>query len=235
MGGANTKSDTVLLTNSAVTTEAVVADGGNITILADSMVRLRDGKITTAVRSGEGGGGNIKIDPEFVILESFSQIIANAFGGPGGNIDIIADAFLADVEKSIVSASSVLGVDGQINIDAITDLSGAITPLEKRFSEAATLLRQRCAERLRGGQISSFIVGGRDGVPLEPGELLPSPLYMVEEPVVPGRGDRQEHTPDESAGFIGFDEQGQPHIRAWPLPGFSQAWLNLECAGWLME
>ncbi len=235
MGGENTKSDTVLLTNSAVTTEAVVADGGNITILADSMVRLLDGKITTAVRSGEGGGGNIKIDPEFVILESFSQIIANAFGGPGGNINITADAFLADAEKSIVSASSVLGVDGEINIDAITDLSGAITPLEKRFSEAARLLRQRCAERLRGGQISSFIVGGRDGVPLEPGELLPSPLYMMAEPVVPGRGDRQEHTPDESAGFIGFDEQGQPHIRGWPLPGFSQAWLNLECTGWLME
>ena len=117
----------------------------------------------------------------------------------------------------------------------LRDLSGAITPLQERFSEAAALLRQRCAERLRGGQVSSFIVGGRDGVPLEPGELLPSPLYMMEEPVVPARGGRQEHTPAESADFIGFDEQGQPHIRGWPLPGFSQAWLNLECAGWLME
>jgi filamentous hemagglutinin family protein len=221
--------------NSSVTTEAAVADGGNITILAESEVRLRDGKITTAVGRGDGGGGNIFIDPEFVILEGFSQIIANAFGGPGGNIDIIADAFLADAEKSIVSASSVLGVDGQINIDAITDLSGAITPLQERYSEAAALLRQRCAERLRGGQVSSFIVGGRDGVPLEPGELLPSPPYMVEAPVVSGRGGRQEYTPRESAGFIGFDEQGHLRIRGWSLPGFSQAWLNLECAGWVWE
>jgi len=231
MDGETTMADTVLLTNSAVTTEADVADGGNITILADSEVRLRDSKITTAVRSGKGGGGNIFIDPDFVILEGFSQIIANAFGGPGGNINIIGDAFLRDIEKSTVSASSVLGVDGQINIDAITDLSGAITPLQQRFSQAAALLRQRCAERLRGGQVSSFIVGGRDGVPLEPGEVLPSPLFMVEqETVTAGNGGRLARAPGSRYRFIGFDDQGHPSIRGWPMPGFSQVLLDLECA-----
>jgi len=230
-----TEVDALLLTgNSSVTTEAAVADGGNITILAESEVRLHDGSITTSVGRGDGGGGNIFIDPEFVILEGFSRVIANAFGGPGGNIDIIADAFLTDAEKSTVSASSVLGVDGQINIDAITDLSGAITPLQERFSEAAALLRQRCAERLRGGQVSSFIVGGRDGVPLEPGELLPSPVEGLAEPMSSGRREGKENIPGQSGGTIALETPEQAVISGWPLT-VSPAWPGIECSGWLPE
>ena len=224
----------LLKQNSAVTTEAAIADGGNITILAQSEVRLLDSKITTSVGKGQGGGGNIFIDPEFVILEGFSEIIANAFGGPGGNISIIADAFLADVEKSTVSASSTLGVDGQIKFDAITELSGAIKPLQESFSQTAALLRQACAERLRGGQVSSFIVGGRDGVPLEPGEVLPSPLYTGEASVIPGSASK-EPMPVELAGLFGFDDQGRPYIRGWPVQGFSPLLLDLECGGWLRQ
>jgi large exoprotein involved in heme utilization and adhesion len=37
-------------------------------------------------------GGNITIDPQYVILND-SQIIANAYEGTGGNIRIIADVF----------------------------------------------------------------------------------------------------------------------------------------------
>ena len=59
------------------------------------MIRLRDSQITTAVGSGRGAGGNITIDPEFVVLEN-SQISANAFGGPGGNITIRAGVLLSD-------------------------------------------------------------------------------------------------------------------------------------------
>src|SRR5262249_2005434 len=39
--------------------------------------------------------------------------------------------------------------------------------------------QSRCAERLREGTVSRFVVGGRDGVPLEPGSLLLSPLERV--------------------------------------------------------
>ena len=84
-GGMGTFATRVTLTGSAITTNASVADGGNIQVRAQGTLRLRDSQITTAVRGGEGRGGNIVIDPEFVILER-SQIRADAFGGPGGNI-----------------------------------------------------------------------------------------------------------------------------------------------------
>ena len=114
------------------------------------MVRLQDSQITTAVRSGEGRGGDITIDPHFVILEN-SQIRANAFGGPGGNIQITAEVFLAD-PASRVDASSELGIDGTVDIRApVTDVSGTVAALPQTFGRELKLLRGLCAQRLQGG------------------------------------------------------------------------------------
>lgn len=168
----------VNLRNSTITTEASVeADGGNISITAPYMVRLIDSQITSSVGGGpETTGGNIFIDPQFVILQN-SQIIANAYEGTGGNIRIIADVFLMD-PYSTVSASSALGVDGSVDIQApISNISGFIAPLGSTFASATDLLRERCIVRLSQGRYSSFIISGRDGLPLEPGGLMPSMCY----------------------------------------------------------
>jgi len=53
--------------------------------------------------------------------------------------------------------------------------------LPAEIVQAAALLQARCAARLAGGTSSSFVVAGRDGLPLEPGGLLPSPLYVESE------------------------------------------------------
>jgi len=168
----------VNLRSSTITTEASVdADGGNISITAPSMVRLIDSQITSSVGGGpETTGGNVFIDPQFVILQN-SQIIANAYEGTGGNIRIIADVFLMD-PYSMVSASSALGVDGSVDIQApISNVSGFIAPLGSTFVSATDLLRERCIVRLSQGKYSSFIISGRDGLPLEPGGLMPSVCY----------------------------------------------------------
>ena len=169
--------DSFLMRDSAVTTEAKQADGGNIKVSAGYMVHLTDSEITASVGGGpETVGGNINIDPEYVILKN-SKIIANAFEGMGGNIDITADVFLAD-PNSIVDASSALGIDGQVNIRApVKEITGTFAPLPKDFLSALALLREPCMARIQGGKYSSFIVGGRDGLPLEPGGLLPSPIF----------------------------------------------------------
>jgi large exoprotein involved in heme utilization and adhesion len=44
------------------------------------------GTISASVLDGTGGG-SVNIDPQFVLLQN-SQILANAFFGPGGNISI---------------------------------------------------------------------------------------------------------------------------------------------------
>jgi hypothetical protein len=167
----------LLMRNSSITTEAKQADGGNIHIDAGYMVNLIDSRITASVGGGpDTVGGNITIDPQYVILND-SQIIANAYEGKGGNIRIIADVFLASPE-SIVDASSTLGIDGTVDIRApITNISGTLAPMQGNFLSAEALLRDRCAARVRGEKYSSFVVSGRDGLPIRPGSVLPSPIY----------------------------------------------------------
>jgi large exoprotein involved in heme utilization and adhesion len=171
-----TANDTLLVNDSSITTEAIQADGGNIKINNDYMVFLGESEITASVGGGpDTVGGNIFLDPAFVILRN-SNIIANAFEGRGGNIRIIAGTFLAD-PNSRVDASSDKGIDGTVDIRApIKDLSQKVSPLPEEYMKVADLLREACIARVRGGEYSSFVVGGREGLPMEPGNLMPSPL-----------------------------------------------------------
>jgi large exoprotein involved in heme utilization and adhesion len=168
----------VHLVRSTIATESKEADGGNIVVRAEAMVRLQDSQLRTAVGSGEGRGGNISIDPEVVLLQR-SAVVADAFGGPGGNITIEAQGFVADT-ASRVSASSAQATSGTITIQALSDLSGTVAPLPQTFAQTAALLRQRCAERLREGQVSTLVVAGRSGLPADPEGGLPSPLTAGE-------------------------------------------------------
>lgn len=173
-----TASDSFISNNSSVTTATTQSDGGNITLQVGRLVQLTDSQITTSVQGGLGNGGNITIDPQFVIL-SGSQILANAFGGNGGNIFITAGVFLVD-PTSTISASSTFGVSGTVNVQTtVTNLSESVAPLSGEFVHTPELLQARCAARFQGGQYSSFVVAGRDGLPLEPGGLLPSPLFVA--------------------------------------------------------
>ena len=142
------------------------------------MVYLVNSEITASVGGGEDTvGGNISIDPEYVILKD-SRIIANAYEGKGGNIDIVANVYVVD-QNSVVDASSALGIDGNVDIQAPTTvISESIAPLAEEFSSVVSLLREPCIARLKGGEYSSFVVDGRDGLPLEPGSVLPSPMLF---------------------------------------------------------
>ncbi len=165
-----TLADSFRSENSSVTTAAQQADGGDIIISAQRLVDLRGSDITATVNSGIGSGGNINIDPQFVVL-NHSRITANAFGGPGGNIRIVAGNFIASAD-SVVEASSAQNIAGTVEIDSPDiDISAGISQLPKSFLDAGALLPARCGAR--GGQ-SSFVVAGRGGVALDPDGYLPS-------------------------------------------------------------
>jgi large exoprotein involved in heme utilization and adhesion len=210
-----------LLTNGSVVTRATHADGGNIQITTPTMLRLRDSTITAEVGGGASTvGGNITIDPQFVLLQN-SQIVANAFAGRGGNISIAAQqVFLAD-PASQVSASSALGINGQVDIRApVTNISGTVAPLPQAFAPATELLRNRCAERLREGTVSRLVVGGRDGVPLEPGSVLLSPLERGGQEGEGQGGKRERQPPEAQPGGAGYAQAQAP------------GGLDGECARW---
>jgi filamentous hemagglutinin family protein len=165
--------------NSSITSRTETADGGNIHLTVGQLVELVDSRITTSVQGGQGKGGNITIDPPAVILNN-SDIAANAFGGPGGNVTIIADVFLASADSS-VTVSSELNTQGTVDIQApIIDLSGSLAPLPENVLQAAALMRQSCPAKYSGGKLSSLVAGSREGLPLEPGSFLTSPLVPNE-------------------------------------------------------
>ncbi len=153
-----------------------------------------------------------RIDPQALILNN-SNILANAFGGPGGNINIIADVFLVNSNgqfptslAGIVDASSALSTPGTVNIEAtFTNVEGSVTLLPETPLKATELLRAACAARFAGGKTSSLVVGGRDGLPLQPGDLLPSPLYVASDPntAAPGATTMTGYTQFSDLSFLG--------------------------------
>lgn len=174
--------DSLLMKDSSITTEATLTDGGDIHVKAGKMVQLIDSKITASVGGGpQTVGGNITIDPSYYVILNDSRIVANAFEGKGGNIRIKAGVFLASPE-SVVDASSKLGINGTVDIRApVTSITGGLLPIQENFLNTETLLRDRCAARIREEKFSSFIMSGRDGLPISPDGVLPSPILFNSE------------------------------------------------------
>ncbi len=191
-GNISITANQVNLFDSSITTQAALASGGNVTIMAGELVRLNNSQINTSV-AGEPttAGGDIMIDPPFVVLQNNSHIFAQAFAGLGGNITIVASGLFIDPSSSI-SASSQLGISGSVNVQSpVFFLSGTLVPLPKNPVQAASLLQQRCAARMQGSQESNFIQRGRDGLPPEPGGWLTSPMPAAGSPSMPRIGEAE--------------------------------------------
>ena len=167
-----------LFGGSAISVETTQANAGDIDIQVGDLLHLRnDSAITTSVAGGEGKGGNITIDPTFVVLDDHSRIIAQAKKGSGGNINITAD-FLFQSPDSLIDASSEFGQSGTVTINSPeTNITGSITVLPETFFDAAALMRQHCATRTAGGR-SSLVVRGGGSVLVEPGLSYLPAFYL---------------------------------------------------------
>jgi hypothetical protein len=219
-----TATDTFLSNNSDVTTAAEASGGGDI-VLEARLVRLIDSVLTAeamGVNQQGSDGGNVTIQAGFIILDH-SQIQANAFGGNGGNITIeVEDALLADTEtcedQECLNASSHLGVPGTVEVSNPTaDLSGVVTPLPQTFTQVAALLPQRCAERLQGQPVSTFVLAGRDSMPTQPGGVVPSPLVVEK-----NRGEHTAAKPAMGPGMWGSHARRlELDAQGWRLCGMA--------------
>jgi hypothetical protein len=163
--------DSIELTNSAISTSATAADGGNIEIKAGRMLHLDHSAITTSVQGGAGSGGNISIDPRYVILDN-SRIVAQAYGGNGGQIHIAAGTFIQD-PASLISASSALGIDGDVTVDAPnSDVTGAMAVLPAVFLSEVNLVASPCIARTIENSSSLLFAGSAIPLPGEDAESL---------------------------------------------------------------
>jgi hypothetical protein len=154
--------------NSDIATEAGI-NGGNILLTGVHRLRVVDGDLTT--RSA-GAGGNISMQPEFVILNN-GQINASAIEEDGGNITVQARHFLKSPD-SIVNASSQRALPGDIAITTPNvDIVNSLVVLVSSIDNSATRLQESCTTRL-AAPFSSFVVEGRGSSPIEPGNEFPS-------------------------------------------------------------
>ncbi|MDM8561922.1 hypothetical protein QUF54_01045 [Candidatus Marithioploca araucensis] len=110
--------DSLQMQNSTLKTETISADGGNLHITSPGYLYLTNSEITTSVQAIHGNGGNTTLKPEFIVLNK-SHIKADASRGKGGNIQITTTGiynFSGESINKIITASSQLGIQGEINI-----------------------------------------------------------------------------------------------------------------------
>ena len=141
--------------------------GGSINLNTDN-IQINENSTITATAENNGDGGNINIKTTSLVAKKNSEVTANAFGGRGGNIDINAEGlFLFDSPENIFSASSELGIDGEIQIDTPDiNLQKELELSEIKILTAEQAIANSCLAR--SSQQGSFTIDGNGGLPKNP-------------------------------------------------------------------
>ena len=182
-GTLNVNADTITLDQQGRLTAATeIRDGGNINLQVSGALLMRNGSLITAEAGRSGGGtgtgGNITIDAGVIVgfpIEN-SDIIANAFGGPGGNISITTQGLFGLVVRdqmtpfSDITASSEGDVDGIIQVNGlVVDPNAGLVKLPEQVQDPSQQIATGCASPTD----NQFVVTGRGGLPLNPKERQP--------------------------------------------------------------
>ena len=191
-GDIDIKAQNILLDHSSrLLAETASGEGGNIRLDVDQFLNLRrDSSISTTAGTagGLGNGGNIDINALFIITvpTENSDIIANAFLGQGGNINIdVAGVFgIEEREKltplSDITASSQFGQVGNVGINRPdVDPQRSLVKLPDEVVDASNVIVDACrpGEALSRGE---FTIRGRGGLPSNPNERLDNPTGLTE-------------------------------------------------------
>ena len=163
--------DDINLSDGNITAASASGQGGNINLDTDTL-QLDSNSTITAEASQQGNGGNITINASNILAKKSSAVTANAEGGDGGNLDIDAvNLFLEAPIDEILSASSELGIDGTVEIEANQDFEGSFDLITPDFEIAEKALQGSCFTS-RNSQQGSFVYGGTGGLPVSPDSMV---------------------------------------------------------------
>ena len=149
-GGISIQTETLIAEDTSISTQTVLASGGNIEIFSQEFVTLIDSNVTTSVGGGNKSAGNISItEPNVLTLLDNSHIEANTFGGVGGVVNISTDTLFQSPDSTITAeAESRLGIDGVVEVDAPdTNISAELVILPSEFFDPTTILARPCTEK----------------------------------------------------------------------------------------
>lgn len=169
----------LILQDSVIETEALSADGGDIAIDSPGYLFLRNSRISSSVNEDFGGGGNLYLNPEFLVLNG-GEIFAKAKKGVGGNINIVTTGLYKRDERpvsEIINASSEFGVDGVVTISTPDESTQeSVFALPTGLLAIKATLRAPCAQ---SASQSRMVSAQPQGVSTTgQGDFLPAPIPM---------------------------------------------------------
>ncbi len=175
----------VVQDNAELSASTVSSVGGNIIFNNPNLVLLRAGGRITAEAGqfqGAGDGGNIvfSMPDGFIVAapDEDSDIVANAFSGTGGNIDITAQDIIGFEERRATSgnstndidASSEFGDSGTVTFNnPELDPTQGIVELPTNLS-SPNQVAQRCIAD--SDSQNAFVVTGRGGASPSPRDIV---------------------------------------------------------------
>ncbi|MBU7585908.1 MAG: S-layer family protein [Nostoc sp. TH1S01] len=193
----------IKLDRSTLTTLTTSGDGGDIRLQAQDFLLLRRGSSITAQAGvfGDGGnGGNITINSPFILAATGenTDIVANAFSGNGGRVEINAQGIFglqvlnrAEIEKLlnnaevftadqlptndiVVFSQTNASLDGEVALNTPNvDPTQGLVDLPNNVVDSAGLIEQSCID-LNDEPGNQFIITGRGGLPASPDDSLSS-------------------------------------------------------------
>ncbi|HEY9600079.1 MAG TPA: S-layer family protein, partial [Allocoleopsis sp.] len=165
----------------SIVAQTASGEGGNLTLQVNDILIMRHNSLISAEAGGTGNGGNIDIDADFVVAvpKEDSDIVANAYQGRGGNINITTQGIYGlefrpnRTPLSDITASSQFGVNGVVQINTLgVDPSRGLAKLPTDVVHAEGLIDRHCTPGRDTNQRSSFTVTGRGGLPPSPNDPL---------------------------------------------------------------
>lgn len=189
-GDLNIRADFVRLEDgSKLEAIAPSTNGGNISLILNDLLVLRDGSListeagteSTSVfltpTSGLGNGGNVFVRVPFIVAipSENSDITANAFLGNGGRVDITASGLFgiefrdSRTVQSDITASSEFGLSGivELNTPDTSFLQDSLSELPDSLIDSENLVATSCIAR-RDTQTGNLIVNSSSGLPEQP-------------------------------------------------------------------
>ena len=164
--------DRIALDNgSAIVATTASGRGGNVILNTQESILLRRGSQITTTAEGNGNGGNIVINAPVITGLENSDIIANAFKGAGGSIQITTQGIIglnyrtALTNENDITASSEFGVNGNVQVNTVgVNPTHSLNALPTDITDSSRQIADRC----NAAKTSSFIATGRGGIPNNP-------------------------------------------------------------------
>jgi large exoprotein involved in heme utilization and adhesion len=234
-----TARDSLQIDNGTISTNASRSAGGAIAIKAGNIRLFGNSDIRTDVASGAGGGGNITLMADSILAFSDSDILAFA-SDRGGNITLNTPAFFGEnyrpaprntnpdslTNNNQVDINATGAVSGIIIIPDVSFIQNSLIELPENQINTDSLLANSCIVRRNQPTRGSFTITGAGGLPQRPGDAQMSSFPTVDVATLPS--ERTQSNPHPHRAW----QKGDPIIEpqgVYQLPN-GKLVLSRECS-----